>query len=354
MPIVGQRTRTTVEGNGRVAGPTLADHLAERRRVHALTPVVPGEASNQHRFTAAELVAMDLPEPRCIVPGIVTDGLNLLVSRPKLGKSWLALKASIDIASGGTALGSLSVDQGDVLYLALEDNRRRLKSRLVKLLAGAVAPDRLTLATEWPRVDDGGMEEIQRWIDSVEKPTLIVADTLAKIRGRVARQGDRYSDDYTDVGELKVLADRNGIGILANHHVRKLGAYDILDEVSGTIGITAAADTILILRRERGKHDACLHVTGRDVDEREIGLKWDAATCQWSILGEAKELRMSEARQNVLNTIRQADKPLSPKELARLLGQKENNVKQLLFKMAHDGDVKSIQGKYKAITVITE
>ena len=27
---------------------------------------------------------------------------------------------------------------------------------------------------------------------------------------------------------------------------------------------------------------------------------------------------------------------------------------QLLFKMAHDGDVKSIQGKYKAITVITE
>src|SRR6516164_6393812 len=50
---------------------------------------------------------------------------------------------------------------------ALEENRRRLKSRLVKLLAGADAPKRLTLATEWLRLDCGGTGQIIDWIESV-------------------------------------------------------------------------------------------------------------------------------------------------------------------------------------------
>ncbi len=42
-------------------------------------------------FTAAELLAMDLPEPRWAVEGLLPEGMNLLAGKPKLGKSWLAL-----------------------------------------------------------------------------------------------------------------------------------------------------------------------------------------------------------------------------------------------------------------------
>jgi RecA-family ATPase len=59
--------------------------------------------------------------------------LHYLWAKPKLGKSWWAYDASIAVATGGNAVGSVACEQGDVLYLALEDNRRRVKDRLLTL-----------------------------------------------------------------------------------------------------------------------------------------------------------------------------------------------------------------------------
>lgn len=298
------------------------------------------------RFTAAQLMAMDLPEPHCVVPGIVAEGCNLLVSRPKLGKSWFAYDLAIAIASGGKFLGH-EIEQGDVLYLALEDNKRRLKNRLAKLLGDAPPPERLTLATAWPRMDEGGIEEIQKWIDAADDPRLVIVDTLAKVKKRATGQSNAYADDYADIGQLKELADENEFAMLLIHHVRKAPSDDILDDVSGTIGITGAADTILLLKRERGQHDALLHVTGRDVDEREIGLKWDGQACKWSVLGPADQLRLSGQRMTILTTLEKHG-PLAPTEIADLLGWRVNNAKQLLHQMQKVGQVKSVDGKYQA------
>jgi RecA-family ATPase len=56
------------------------------------------------------------------------EGLTLPAGKPKLGKSWLALSVAFAVAAGGVALGTYPVAQGEVLYLALEDNERRLQS----------------------------------------------------------------------------------------------------------------------------------------------------------------------------------------------------------------------------------
>ncbi len=107
-------------------------------------------------FTAADLMREELPPVRWAVPGILPEGLSLLAGKPKLGKSWLALGLAVAKASGGVALGKIPVDQGEVLYLALEDNRRRLQNRLRKVLDGSPPPEGLHIATEWARVDEGG------------------------------------------------------------------------------------------------------------------------------------------------------------------------------------------------------
>ena len=70
-----------------------------------------------------------------MIQQILPEGLTLLAGKPKRGKSWLALDIALAIASGGTVLGR-RCDPGPVLYLALEDNPRRLKKRL-ELIAGA-------------------------------------------------------------------------------------------------------------------------------------------------------------------------------------------------------------------------
>src|SRR5215218_1452231 len=97
-------------------------------------------------FTAADLMALELPEVRWAVPGIVPEGVTLLAGKPKLGKSWLTLDLGVAISTGRVALGTKRVEQGECLYLALEDNRRRLQTRLHKLLSGAAGPKRLHLA----------------------------------------------------------------------------------------------------------------------------------------------------------------------------------------------------------------
>src|SRR4051794_20399267 len=106
-----------------------------------------GVAAHSHRFplrrppagrlgnkrlgllTASALMQMHLPPVRYILEGYIAEGLTILAGRPKLGKSWLALDIGIAVAMGGYSL-NIKAEQGDCLYLALEDNRRRMQKRL--------------------------------------------------------------------------------------------------------------------------------------------------------------------------------------------------------------------------------
>ena len=79
-------------------------------------------------FTAAELMEMVLPPVKWVVPGLLPEGVTLLAGKPKLGKSWLGFGMAVGVASAGVVLGTKRVEQGEALYLALEDKQRRLRS----------------------------------------------------------------------------------------------------------------------------------------------------------------------------------------------------------------------------------
>ena len=77
--------------------------------------------------SAAELRGKSFPPIRFVAPPFIPEGCTILAGRPKIGKSWLMLAVGLDVACEG----------GDVLYLALEDNERRLQTRMAKLLGPA-------------------------------------------------------------------------------------------------------------------------------------------------------------------------------------------------------------------------
>ena len=106
-------------------------------------------------FTAAALQTMEFPPLTYLLPGLIPEGLCLLVSRPKLGKSWLVLDIATATAAGRLVLGDLKPASGEVLYLALEDGPRRLQRRMSRLLPtfSGTWPEGITFATEWPRSD---------------------------------------------------------------------------------------------------------------------------------------------------------------------------------------------------------
>jgi hypothetical protein len=298
-------------------------------------------------FTAHDLMALELPPVRWAVPGIVPEGVTLLAGKPKLGKSWLALALAVAIASGGVALGTKRVEQGEALYLGLEDNRRRLQGRLGKLLAGESAPEGLHIATAWPRVDEGGEEALGGWLEEHPEARLVVVDVLKRVRPRPSRHQSVYDADYESLEALHGLAGRHNVAMLCVHHLRKAGADDPMDEISGSTGLSGAADGVLLLKRDRGRGDAYLRVDGRDIEEpAELALTWDPNTAGWTLAGDAEQYRLSQTRAEVIEVLEEAGEPMTPTEVADALGKSFNTIKQRLWHMSKEGQVLASDGRY--------
>jgi hypothetical protein len=304
------------------------------------------KATKPETVTAADLMASELPPVRWGVRGVLPEGVTLLAGKPKLGKSWLALGLCVAVAAGGVALGTRQVEQGDVLYLALEDNRRRLQKRLGKMLC-APAPEGLEMATAWPKLDEGGVKALRTWLVEHPEARLVAVDTLAKIRPRTRGQ-NVYQEDYAALEELLPLAAEHEVAIVIVHHTRKMAAADPLDEVSGSTGLTGGVDGVLVLKRDRGKADAVLHVDGRDIEEpAEYALKWDAETAGWTIVGDAEEYRLNKERRKIVELLELEDEPMGPKAVANALDKDYTAVRQLMSRMHKDGQLSQEgYGKY--------
>ena len=81
-----------------------------------------------------------------IIDGLLYPGTYLFAGAPKLGKSFLMLQLAYHISTG-IPLWGFPVQQRDVLYLSLEDDRPRLQRRLYRMF-GANATGHLHLCTE--------------------------------------------------------------------------------------------------------------------------------------------------------------------------------------------------------------
>lgn len=288
-------------------------------------------------WSADELMSTEFPEPVWAVPGIICEGVNLLCGPPKVGKSWASLGLGLSIAAGARAFDKIPVNGGPVLYLALEDTGRRLQSRMRKLLGGQPAPAGLRLATECPLIDRGGAERIAAWLEKHQDARMVVIDVFAKIRGAAIPGASAYEADYAAVGAIKRLADYYAVPFVLVHHVRKAGAEDFLEAVSGTNGIAGAADATLILRRGRNKADGVLFVTGRDVDEAEYALTFNPDNGSWTLLdGPAEEYETTDTRAAILRYLRQYPGS-GPRDIATGTGLGEPNVKATCRRMFDGG-----------------
>ncbi|QIG92442.1 AAA family ATPase [Bradyrhizobium sp. 6(2017)] len=288
---------------------------------------------------AETLLGMEFPPLEYVIPGYVVEGLTVLAGKPKLGKSWWAYDASIAVATGGKAMGAVECEQGDVLYLALEDNRRRVQDRILTLCPArkvqGIKLDRLTIRNSTHRIDNGLLVELDKWRLSCERPRLIIIDVFLKVRPPRKKGEDPYSADYDAVTPLQRYASEHRLAVVLVTHTRKMLADDPLEAVSGTNGVTGAADAVLVLNRDT--KGTTLYGRGRDIEEIETAMRFDNG--RWSILGEADEVRKSDERRKIVTVLKESESPLGPKAIADLTGMKAANVRRLLGKMVKSGEI---------------
>lgn len=229
----------------------------ERPRPKPAPEKANGKAKSTWRdfaISAPDLCDKQFPEVKYAIPGLIPEGVTLLVSRPKLGKSWLLQQVATAKALGVNTLVAEAPAHGDVLHLPLEDGERRFQRRMRKYFGSDRSnwPPRMTIAQKWRRFDQGGINDIREWCKSVPNPTLVTIDTLKKVRPRTKKSETNYGTDYEANEQLIELCHEfPGLAIIVAFHDRKADAEDVFDTVSGTLGLTGGVDAIAILKRNR-------------------------------------------------------------------------------------------------------
>ena len=303
--------------------------------------------------TGNELRSKVFPPVRWAIPEMLAEGVTLFGGREKMGKSWLALGLCIATATGGHALGKVPVEQGESLYISLEDNERRLQDRVKTLTGDDTDLGMLHYADGWLRSDEGGTEQLDMFLTEHPDTRLVVVDTLKKIRPYASGRRNMYDVDYEAIEPFVGLASQHNVAVVLVHHLNQNpDPADPYDAFSGSSGLTAAVEGILLLTRERGQADGYLTVDGKDIrDRQELALGWDANVCTWTIQGDAEQYKISKERREIWKVVEGADEPVTPTYVADALGKSFNTVKKLMWEMSRDGQLRSTgNGRYTTVT----
>lgn len=245
------------------------------------------ENGTLNSFTAEELMSLQLEPLVPIVEKMLYPGFSILAGAPKVGKSWACLDLCLSICKGEPFIG-FNTNKHETLYLALEDSINRIQDRLGKILGtGQKVPAGFHIVTECNPLDQGLLSQLQGELNKFPNIKLIIIDTLQKVRGAQVRGETWYASDYKEMAKLKRFADINKVCILAIHHLRKQKDTDPFNQISGSTGITGAADSMIVLSKmDGGTGEVMMSITGRDVDSTELVLKHNKSTYKWEIASE--------------------------------------------------------------------
>jgi len=320
--------------------------LRDEPRYDDGAPAKPARSVWFRRTNTNVIMATAFEPIKWVVPGYISEGFLVLAGRQKLGKTWLAIDLALAVATGGAAIGSIMCEQGDVLYIDMENGPRRIQNRINRLFPDERnRPDfrRLEWVTEAPQLGAGFIEQLESWRVSVPTPRLVIIDVLQRIKPPGSMARNAYENDYSTWAPLQEWATANGIAVLGLHHTKKGGADDPLEALSGSNGLSACADTTLVL--DSDQNGKTLYVRGRDVEEKETALIFAGGF--WTILGEAADVRRSDERIQIVAALTDHGEPMTPAEISTATGKPSLNVRQLLFKMAKAGEVyKAGKGRY--------
>ena len=223
-----------------------------------------------------------------VIEGLLYQGTYLFVGSPKIGKSFFMAQLAYHVSTG-TPLWDYPVKKGTVLYLALEDDYRRLQERMYRMF-GTDSTENLYFSVSSKPLGNGLTDQLSGFIREHPDTMLVIIDTLQKIR-EVDSDSYSYAKDYEIINQLKQFSDSWGICLLLVYHTRKQKSSDNFDMISGTNGLLGCADGAFMLYKEtRTSNKATLEISGRDQQDQKIHLIRDEEKLCWNFEKAETEL----------------------------------------------------------------
>lgn len=293
---------------------------------------------------AADLTRQTFKPIQWALQDLLPEGVTILSSDPKLGKSWMVYGWCIAIATGNPIwIGRPAERRGDALLLALEDNDRRMKRRLDKLLPSFGYPDvsRLYYACEWPRGAEG-VAAIREFLTKHPETRIVVIDTIAAFRNADPGRKNAYTWDYEVGALLKPLSQEFQCAFVLVSHNRKAGNGEahVNQEVSGTTGLVGGVDNVFVLKRSTGNVTAVLHTDGRDI-EQQLELALQLADGRWGYVGDARDVNRTRQRSSVLEALERIGGVGTARDIHEAMGatEKLGTLRVRLSRMLSTGEL---------------
>lgn len=200
---------------------------------------------------------------------MISNGVYLLVSHPKVGKSMFAQQLAFSLTTGEAFLG-FKVNPSHVLYITTEGDINQLNSRF-KLMNLNPVIDKLHIIDR-DDIPDFYIRDIKNEIHGLtydKKPLFVIIDMLKDIKFDTSYDLNNYQE-INDVvfRKLKDLCKKYNITILVTHHLNKR------NDTMGSVGLNADVSGIIKLKESRNDYNKLtLEYKGRDLGRLELNLK---------------------------------------------------------------------------------
>ena len=275
---------------------------------------------NEKAIDIPDLMATELEPLKWAVCGMVPEGFGVMAGRPKAMKSWTALETCFAVQNGIKFMGH-ETTQGDCLYLALEDSKRRIKSRIKKLKNEKLKSPTILLAKDIPYLGFGFEECVEMWIASKENPRLIIIDTLARIKPRMGRKsGTAYDIDNELLGKIQTIAVTKNISIAFITHLSKADTEYSFDRIQGSVGVQGMTDFMWLIDRGDNSDHASIIGRGRDMKDFEYAVKWNEDKWRYEFTGNLQMVQTTQNRQEVVEAMKFLSKEkaeIAPREVCK-------------------------------------
>ena len=279
-------------------------------------------------MTASELMSLEIPEVKWVIPKLLPAGLALLAGPPKVGKSYLQLKLGKGIINDG----------GKVFYYAGEDSYYLLQSRLKQL--GMEECKDLFVHCGREGLFAKPNEFYHKIVDVLNTVQLdaIFLDNMELVLPPKARGGDDYAYYYQQLPQWASLASKHNCAIVMTHHTRKETTDNPFDAILGSQAIMGTSDTVMVMQKAKRDKEYDLHVTGKYVPDETFNLVRNGVEFEFDGLADEAKLRMNSAQNQIYGFILE-NPDCHQKTISNELEMKKGNVCRDIKKLIEKGVV---------------
>ena len=304
------------------------------------------------------IMETDFPERPQLVPGLLPKGLIIMAGQPKVGKSYAMLNLAIAAAQGGVMWSTFNIEEAtNTLYVAYESDYNEIKERTHQILCGEQAPDNLFFLKMGLddidlRLDAEGLLRLSDYV-TARRIGLVIIDTWQRARPLDDNhRGNAYERDSDLLIPVQSLTKVLDITTVLVHHTRKgVDETNPFNEISGSTGFQAIADSMMLMKKEEGNLNR-LWVRGRRMADNEYTVEVDVAKPGVVRLMEAEDGtggRVTPERKWIMDALAGGD-IMTVAEIAERLEKSEASVRRAVSRMVKDGQVERVaRGKFQRI-----